>query len=91
MLFALGEDRMLQDFCLFYKMLLKFCFCGMCLCCGLPEPLLPLLTDQLHLLLLLPPRLYSVCQYFKVKSGKIGLSNRQKDRNQDGHVFKVLD
>lgn len=36
-------------------------------------------------------RLCSVRQYFKVKSGKIGLNNRQKDRNQDGHVFKVLD
>lgn len=36
-------------------------------------------------------RLCSVCQYFKVKSGKICLSNRQKDRKQDGHVFKVSD
>lgn len=31
----------------------------------------------------------SVCEYFKVKSGKIGSSNRQRDRNQDGQVFKV--
>lgn len=36
-------------------------------------------------------RLHSVCRHFKVKSGKIGLSNRQKDRNQDRHVFKVSD
>lgn len=36
-------------------------------------------------------RLCSLCQYFKVKSGKICLSNRQKDRNQDEHVFKVSD